>query len=317
MDTQATSAGNAGTARWRSWRGVAPILAVVAASSLALVVWHAVSDVDRPSALVKFDPAPRRWITGLPSSNALVQFDGEDRADSLLVVGDSRASAAVSMRMLEKETGRPAALLWYGFGQYDLLFEAQRTLSARTLVVCLTPAAVYTPALKRMQVLLEREEAKTWMTRLDDRLDGDLDAWRQELLRPVDPSLYKSWTKLDAVEPERQVGVYVGLLAEHKAERLAGLERLRANIARALADGCRVVCVRLPVMSKLETVEDREFDPQLWRDLCQGLGVPYLDSFGSNDRYATSDGSHLVGADAELYTVELAAWLRAQGVVGR
>ena len=279
-------------------------------------MWRIATDVDRPSGLVKFDPAPRRWITGLPSSNALVQFDGVDNEDALLVVGDSRASAAVSMRTLRKETGRPASLLWYGFGQFDLLFEAVDTLRSRTLVVCLTPAAVHTPPLKRMQILLEREEAKTWMARLDDRLDGDLDAWRQELLRPVDPSLYKSWTRLDAVEPERQIGVYVGLLAEHKAERLQGLERLRANLARLQKEGRRIVCVRLPVMSKLEEVEDREFDPRLWRELCTGLEIPYLDSFGSRDRYATSDGSHLVGSDAEIYTVELATWLRAQGLIG-
>lgn len=305
-----------GTDRWRGWRGLAPVLAVAAAALLALLVWRAATGVDRPSGLVKFDPAPRRWITGLPSSNALVQFDGVDSEDALLVVGDSRASAAVSMRTLRHETGRPTSLLWYGFGQYDLLFEAVDTLRSRTLVVCLTPAAVHTPPLKRMQILLEREEARTWMARLDDRLDGDLDAWRQELLRPVDPSLYKSWTKLDAVEPERQIGVYVGLLAEHKAERLQGLERLRANLARLRKEGRRIVCVRLPVMSKLEEVEDREFDPRLWRELCAGLEIPYLDSFGSRDRYATSDGSHLVGSDAEIYTVELAAWLRAQGLLG-
>ena len=292
-----------------SWRTAQPILWSVLGTLVCLAVWLVLFPVDRPSGVVKFDPAPRRWLTELPEANALVQVDGTPSADAVLVVGDSRASAAISLRWLERDLERPAAVVWYGFGQYDLLFQAVETLPPRTLLVCLTPAALYTPPLPRMQVLLDRERSKTWMMRLDDQLDGAVDVTRQQWLRPIDPSYYKSWTQLDAIEPERQVGVYIDLLAQHKSERLAGYQRLRANLARLQERGYRIACVRLPVMSKLEGVEDREFDPRLWREMCGELGVPYLDSFGTGDRYKTSDGSHLVGGDAELYTSELVKWL--------
>ncbi len=295
-----------------SYRSPLPIVWTLLGTLLCFAVWLLMFPVDRPSGIVKFDPAPRRWLTELPSANALVQVDGNPSADALLVVGDSRASAAISLRWLERDLERPAAVLWYGFGQYDLLFEAVDSLPPRTLLVCLTPAALYTPPLPRMQVLLDRERSKTWMMRLDDQLDGSVDVTRQQWLRPIDPSYYKTWTKLDAIEPERQVGVYIDLLAQHKPERLAGYQRLRTNLARLQQRGYRIACVRLPVMSKLEMVEDREFDPRLWREMCAELGLPYLDGFGSGDRFGTSDGSHLVGRDGEVFTIELGKWLKEQ-----
>ena len=68
----------------------------------------------------------------------------------------------------------------------------------------------------------------------------------------------------------------------------------------------------LRVRSKRERVEDREFEPGLWREMGAELGLPYLDGFGSGDRFGTSDGSHLVGRDGEVFTIELGRWLREQ-----
>lgn len=311
------------TSRFRGPRAVAPILAAGAIGAALLAIWLVALPVERPSGLVKFDPQPRRWLTELPSAalpgkpesntKALVQFDGADSADSLLVVGDSRASAAISLRLLGRELDRPTSMIWYGFAQYDLLLEGVGTLEPRDLLVCLTPAALHADYMKRMEFLLQRERDKTWMRRLDETLDDDLDALRKRLLRPFDPTLYKSWTRLEAVEPERQVGVYVDMLAEDREARLASLRRLEDGLRALQAEGRRVACVRLPVLAKLEQVEDQNFEPRLWREMCERLGAPYLDSFGRQDAFATSDGSHLVGADAERYTLELAAWLAAQG----
>jgi hypothetical protein len=312
------------TRAFRGPRGLLPIAGSLLAGAALVAAWLAAFPVDRPSGLVKFDPAPRRWLTELPSavqagqpatnSKALVQFDGRDRSDGLLVVGDSRASAAISLRLLERELHRPCSMIWYGFAQYDLLLEGVRTLEPRTLLVCLTPAALHVNYMKRMELLLERERDKTWMRRLDDTLDDELDALRKQWLRPLDPTLYKSWTKLDAVEPERQVGVYVDMLAKDHAARLESLRRLEDGLRALQAEGRRIVCVRLPVLAKLEQVEDMNFEPRLWSEMCARLGAPYLDSFGGQDAYATSDGSHLVGADAERYTLVLAAWLQEQGL---
>ena len=312
------------TSRFRGARGVAPILGASFACAALLAAWLVAFPVDRPSGLVKFDPMPRRWLAELPSaiqagqpatnSKALVQFDGRDRAEGLLVVGDSRASAAISLRLLERELHRPCSMIWYGFAQYDLLLEGVRTLKPRTLLVCLTPAALHVNYMKRMEMLLERERGKTWMRRLDDTLDDELDVLRKQLLRPFDPTLYKSWTKLDAVEPERQVGVYVDMLAKDRDARLESLRLLEDDLRALQAEGRRIVCVRLPVLAKLEEVEDQNFDPRAWSEMCARLGAPYLDSFGSHDAFATSDGSHLVGSDGERYTLQLAAWLEAQGL---
>lgn len=311
------------TSRFRGPRVVAPILAAGAICGALLAIWLVALPADRPSGLAKFDPAPRRWMDdlplaiqpGMPKSNtkALVQFVGRDRADSLLVVGDSRAWAAVSLRLLERELDRPASMVWYGFGQYDLLLEGVRTLESRTLLVCLTPAALHADYMKRMEILLDRERAKTWMRTLDETLDDELDASRKRLLRPLDPTIYKSWTKLEAVEPERQVGMYFEMLADDREARLASLARLEQGLRALQEDGWRIACVRLPLLAKLEQVEDEAFDPRLWSGMCERLRVPYLDSFGRQDSFATTDSSHLVGADAERYTLELATWLASQG----
>ena len=78
-----------------SCRSAQPILWTLLGTLLCFGVWLLMFPVDRPSGVVKFDPAPRRWLTELPNANALVQIDGTPSADALLVVGDSRASAAM------------------------------------------------------------------------------------------------------------------------------------------------------------------------------------------------------------------------------
>jgi hypothetical protein len=295
------AAARSATRPYRGLRGARPVV-VTAAAWLRQVV-----QVDGPSGTVKFDPAPRRLVD-VPGADAPLYLDGPDRADALLVVGDSRASSNLSLRVLSRETGLPAAVLWNGFAQFDLLLRGVRQLAPRRLLVSLTPVALYAPPMRRMRTLLERERAKTPMQRIDERLDDDLDAWRGALLRPVDLSLYRTWTALEGIEPERQVGMYADLLAVDQDARAARWEELRAGLAALQADGWSVACVRLPTQPALECIEDERYDPARWRVLCADLGAPLLDLSGGDWR--TSDGSHLLGKDAEEVTLRVAAWLR-------
>jgi len=290
------------------WLGPGPIGLTVTIAASLLFGWRVVADPDSPSTHWKFDPAVKRTVV-FPWSKSVMSIYGNADADSVLVVGDSRTSAGVSLRVFHREGITDVGVLWGALAQVRYLLRAARELPPRRLVVCLSPASLNSPELPRLIRMLELERAFSPMQRIDRRLDDELDVWRQRLLRPVEINSWLRGPGTEQIEPRRQEGLYVSLLRPENRPALdERLAELQVELAAMRKDGWTIACVRLPAEIGVEVVENEAFAREKFARLCADLDVPFLDLFGGG--YATSDGSHLLGADADRASTHIARWLR-------
>ena len=110
------------------------------------------------------------------------------------------------------------------------------------------------------------------------------------------------------MQPHRQEGLYDGLLREENRPALdERLAELATELVAMRAAGWTIVCVRLPAEFGVEVVENKAFPRAKFAGMCADIDVPYLDLFGGG--YATTDGSHLLGLDADRASTEIARWL--------
>lgn len=296
-----------GRRRAGSWNGPLPILAAVCIVWLAALGWRRGVEPAMLPPLELFDPVPQRFLD-VEGARAPLYLNGWARSEGLLIVGDSRALADISLRALQRDGVRPVALLWNGLAQLDHLIEGARSLPTRRLLVCLSPASVHDRPRPNMTELLGRERAKTITTRIDEQLGRALSDLRRRFVRPVHPGLFSGGRFGEAPDPDRQVRIYSSLLSEPtRAARSKALWSLRRDLEALQAEGWRIACVRLPVSPRMRAVEDAAFPPRNFTKLCEGLGIPFLDA--QDPSYATFDGSHLMAADAERLSAVLARWL--------
>lgn|GEM_PF-1250548 len=290
------------------WLGPGPIGLTVTIAASLLLGWRVVADPDAPSTYWKFDPAVERNVD-FPWSKSVMSIYGNADADSVLVVGDSRTSSAVSLRVLHREGIADVGVLWGALAQVRHLLRAARELPPRRLVVCLSPASLNSPQLPRLVHMLELERRLSPMQRIDRRLDDELDVLRQRLLRPVEINSWLRGRTAEDVQPRRQEGLYDGLLRPENRPALdERLAELQVELAAMRKEGWTIACVRLPAEIGVEVVENKAFARAKFARMCADLDVPFLDLFGGG--YATTDGSHLLGADADRASTHIARWLR-------
>ncbi len=289
------------------WLGPGPIGIVVAAAAALLLGWRTIADPDAPSTYWKFDPAVERNVD-FPWAKSILSIFGNANAASVLVVGDSRTSSGISLRVFQREGITNAGVLWGALAQVRYLLRAARELPPRRLVVCLSPAALNSPPLPRLVHMLKLERQLSPMQRIDRRLDDELDVLRQRLLRPVEINSWLRGRGAEDVQPRRQEGLYDGLLREENRPALdERLAELQVELAAMRNDGWTIACVRLPAELGVEAVENKAFPREKFVRMCTDIDVPYLDLFGGG--YATTDGSHLLGADADRASAHIARWL--------
>ncbi len=302
MSTRRTSS------RTGFWLGPGPIGLTVSIAATVLLGWRIVADPNSPSTYWKFDPAVERTVD-FPWSKSIMSIYGNAEADSVLVVGDSRTSADISLRVFHREGIQDVGVLWGALAQVRHLLRAARELPPRRLVVCLSPASLNAPQLPRLAHMLEIERQRSLTQRIDRRLDDELDVLRQRLFRPAEINSWLRGAEAERAEPRRQEGLYEALLQPENRPALdERLAELQLELAQMQKDGWTIACVRLPAEIGVEAVENRAFAPEKFARMCVELGAPYLDLFGGG--YATSDGSHLLGADAERASALIARWLR-------
>lgn len=293
--------------RRSAWHGPWPIAVGAIATVVLLAGWRLALGSEKPSRGVKVDPAPKRFID-VEGAVAPLYLHGRAPADGLLVAGDSRIGSDISIRVLERRGVGPVGTLWNGLAQIEHVLAGARTLAPRRLVVCLTPASVYSRALPHMAVILENERAMRLTQRIDERLDDDLDVWRQRTFWTLEPNPWGGGEAGVRIEPQRHEGIYRAIVSEPtRATRREHLDVVHATLRDMIGAGWRVACVRLPATARIEAIEDEGFPPELIRNMCTDLGVPYLDMTGGE--YNTFDGSHLLGADAERASHLIADWL--------
>lgn len=280
-----------------------------ACSLLLLVAWRLAVDPNPHSRIEKYDPQRQRFIDVETVIAPFTMF-GPDSDDALLVLGDSRASNDISLRVLAECGFDRVCVLSGGLAQLDALLLAARELPQRRLLVCLDPTGVYAPPMKRMALLLENERKKRFTQRVDEQLDDALGVFRRRTLRVVEPNRWTSRREAEPLQPERLLGLYLGLMGEeYRATRQEHFEALERDLRELRDSGRRIMCVRLPAEAELEVIENAGFPPEQFSRLCEELGFPYLDLTGRG--YSTSDSTHLIGTDADAMTVVLADWLRA------
>lgn len=290
------------------WLGPGPVVLTVTIAATLLLGWRAIADPDSPSTYWKFDPAVERTID-FPWSKSVMSIYGNADRDSVLVVGDSRTSSGVSLRVLHREGIEDVGVLWGALAQVRHLLRAARELPPRRLVVCLSPASLNSPQLPRLVHMLELERRLSPMQRIDRRLDDELDVLRQRLFRPVEINSWLRGPEAEHAQPRRQEGLYDGLLRPENRPALdERLAELKVELAAMKQEGWTIACVRLPAEIGVEVVENKAFAREKFVALCAELDVPYLDLFGGG--YATTDGSHLLGADADRASGHIGRWLR-------
>lgn len=292
-----------------AWRGPLPIVLAIGAWSILLASWRLAMGAERPSLGIKNDPAPKRFVD-VEGAVAPLYLYGRASADSLLVAGDSRIGSDISIRVLERRGLGPVGTIWNGLAQLEHLLAGVRTLPPRRLVLCLTPASVYSPPLKHMADILAKERAVRLPQQIDTRLNDDLDVLRQRTFWTLESNPWGGGEAGVRIEPHRHEGIYAALLGESsRPERRKHLDVIHATLREMIDAGWRIACVRLPVMPGIEAIEDEAFPPELFRDMCADIGAPYLDMSGSGGKYNTFDGSHLLGADAERASAVIGDWL--------
>lgn len=289
------------------WRGPLPIAAGIVAAAVLLAGWRLAMGSEKPSRGTKVDPAPKRFVD-VEGAVAPLYLYGRATADGLLVAGDSRIGSDISIRVLERRGVGTVGTLWNGLAQIEHVLAGARTLPTRRLVVCLTPASVYSTPLKHMADILAKERATRIPQRIDERLDDELDVLRQRMFWTLEPNPWGGGEAGVRIQPQRHEGIYRALLAESsRAERRRHFDVVHATLRDMIGAGWRIACVRLPATARMEAIEDEGFPPELIRNMCADLGVPYLDMTGGE--YDTFDGSHLLGADAERASNLIADWL--------
>jgi hypothetical protein len=293
----------------RVWLGPLPIVLGALGAIVLLGAWRLAADPNRHTQQ-KFDPQPRHFVD-VEGAIAPLYLVGDGGADSLLILGDSRADCAISLTVLARHGIEHAGLLWNGFAQLNYQLRAARSMAPRRLLICLSPSALYVAPMKRMALLLEKERAVRLTKRIDERLSEQLDVFRLRMVRTLGPRDWAIGAVDSEPEPERLAGLYSKLM-DHKLDaiRQEQFEELRRNLREMRDAGRRILCVRLPASSLVEGIEDEGFPPEQFREMCTELGFPYLDLSGRDPQ--TSDGVHLLGEDADAMTVVLADWLRAQ-----
>lgn len=292
----------------RMWLGPLPILAGALGSIALLCGWRLALDPNR-HVYEKYDPQPRHFVD-VEGAIAPLFLVGDGSADSLLILGDSRSVNDISLTILARR-GIEAGILWNGFAQLNYQLRAARSLPPRRLLVCLSPTGLYVAPMKRMAMILEKERAVPLRRRIDTRLSMMIDVFRQRLVRTLEPRDWTIGAPETHLEPERLAGLYSKLMGDEFHDiRQEQFEELRQNLHEMRDAGWRILCVRLPASSIVEGIEDKGFPPEQFREMCAELGFPLLDLSGRN--YQTSDGTHLLGEDAEAMTLVLADWLRAR-----
>lgn len=276
-----------------------------------MLAWRAFADPEAPSTFVKFDPEVERFLDFEWSRTPLYTYGGLDPA-GVLIVGESRVPAAISLRILRRHGVEPVGVVWAALAQTRDVVRAARELPPRRLLVCLSPVGLYSQEMPRLVRSLDTERERSLMQRIDKRLDDELDVFRQKLLRTTELSTWLRGPMATHREPRRQEGLYGGLVGEStRAPREERLLELTTMLREMRDAGWQIACVRLPAERGVERVEDAGFAPERFRDLCAGLGLPYLDMSGGD--YMTSDGSHLLGFEADRASEVIAAWVLGLG----
>ena len=89
--------------------------------------------------------------------------------------------------------------------------------------------------------------------------------------------------------------------SESKATR----ETVLNEIIQLRANGCDVICVRLPVAPSLTEIERSVISDEELREFCRDAGAPFLDYAGES--YATYDGLHMSHGSEVRFSKRLAA----------
>jgi len=291
-------------------RGLAPLWIGLATFALAMAVWLLVLEPRLPLPLRR-RPHPPGQLGWYVDGRIPLYLKGEASADGWLAVGDSRVNHGIDEEHLEREGIRPLAVLWVGGAQLEDLLAAARELPPRRLIVVLSPLEIHRVILNAER---EREQAlefmeRSWTRRIDGALADRFVRLRSSLVNFLDTrGLAAGWLEQPYPEAtdERQAAA---LGPPTRPDRAAALVRIEDALRGLIADGRRIVCVRMPISPSLRAVEDEAFDPKLFEELCARLALPYLD-LGTSE--PTIDGSHLTAEGGRHLAPRLAQFLKSQ-----
>lgn len=261
----------------------------------------------------RFPDNPRRTdLSGgtlVPSAPGTGPFySSEDLAHArLVVVGDSRAHHGIVVEALDEADLGPTAVLWGSGAQLLELLPELRAFPARRVLVSLSPLSIYAERNPEFDEILARIKGMS-TEKIDFLLDEWLDARRRAATCVVGT---KTWGQSWFYEPNpaRSNAVYVKRLREAtRKQRSTATYELFEVMRGLVSDGWQLVCVRLPLSPQLLRIEEAAFPSSLFVQLCDKLGVPFLD-YSLSD-YATHDGTHLAAGDAARFSADLAAEIR-------
>lgn len=286
-----------------SRRGVAPVLLALAVCGSLLAAWMLAVQPRLPEPLRRADlrPGELRWFE---SETVVAYLRGEPSPASVLFLGDSRVHHALDDGALD-DAGLGACLLWIGGAQLGDLSSAARELEPKRLVVALSALSLHREGDRAAELALARRlEDRPLTARIDRALDDAASDLRARWIRVLDPKPWMdSWFERASPRAtdarERR-----DLRPETRARRAERLEELAAALATLLAEGRSIACVRLPISPSLRAVEEEAFPGTAFAELCERLGIPYLDR--SEAKYETTDGSHLTAASARRFSADLA-----------
>jgi len=290
-------------------RGLAPLGVGLATFALAMGVWLAVLEPSLPAPLRRrpHPPGPLGWYV---NGSVSLYLKGEPRAEGWLAMGDSRANHGFDEERLAELGVEQLSVLWVGGAQLLDLLAAARELPCRRIVVALSPLEVYRVITSAEQ---ERKQAlgfmkRSFSQRVDAAIGERFTRLRSGLVHWQDTrGLNATW--LETPHPEATDDQQRNALGPPTREqRLQNLERIEQLMRELQAEGRSIACVRMPISASLRAVEDEAFDPALFADLCERLGVPYVD-YGTSE--PTIDGSHLTAEAGRSLAPRLAEFMRA------
>ena len=292
----------------RTW---GPLLLGALVTALLLVVWSQVVAPQFPADPTRhhFRPIRTFWIGD--QRRPLFSFEDPETAE-LLVIGDSRSQRAVVAATLEAHGLGETAVLARGGARLVDLLEAAREFPARRLVVALSPYAVFEREVWDERGTQPARGPLTPQARVDRWLNERTGEVRHELVRTVDPALWRrQWLpeRTDVLAPE---GYKMLMHVEDREANRAGLEHVISLIVQLESEGWDILCVRIPITPELLAVEDRGLPGEWIAEACERAGLRYLDLVAVP--HVTDDGSHMTGPSADVFSELLATEIeRATG----
>ncbi len=292
------------TTHFATWKGtLSSALWVVALYGVGVLAWRtfAVPKFDGlrlgEPALIKPD---KLWREG--QHGEMLRY-GSAKPGALAIVGDSRVLHGVVLEPFREADLGPVYALTRPAGRtLELLRLVDEQLPGR-LVLAVSPLGLYN------EIWTESPAKVAFPRRVDDWTEDWVDMLRRRIAEPMIPPVWRyGW--FGGFGQEKYFGAFrTSLRSETHAVRLGKLAELEQFLTALKGKGWEIACVRIPTYAPMRAIEDEAFDPRLFVEVCERVGVPFKD-YGTVEN-ATSDGSHLGVAGARAFSAELAEDLRA------